>query len=43
MSIAFLNELIATITEQGRALMGRKHGTPAAAAAADLPAMCDAL
>ena len=41
MSVAFLNELIATITQQGRALMARKHGTPAPAA--DLPGMCDAL
>ena len=41
MSIAFLNELIATITEQGRSLIEGKRGTPAAAA--DLPGMCDAL
>ncbi len=41
MSIAFLNELIATITERGRSLIGRKRGTPAAAQ--DLPGMCDAL
>ena len=41
MSIAFLNELIATITEQGRSLIERKRGTPTAAS--DLPGMCDAL
>ena len=41
MSITFLNELIATFTEQGRSLIERKRGTPAAAS--DLAAMCDAL
>lgn len=41
MSKTFLSELIATITEQGRSLIERKRGAPAAAS--DLPDMCDAL